>query len=508
MVNGPTILKASMGFDGIYQDGNWVPIQVDLSNTGNDFTGKISITVPSTPLNGANVTTTTNSYQEAINLPPGAKKQISISVPLNLSSQGATAQVSVDLLDTTGHTVSHRALVPNNGSYNLTLIGVLSDTPNNFGQLNLALSNLFNPAGQTKNLTAATMPKQAAVLKNFDVIVLDNFTTGSLSPEQLSALQSWVYQGGSLILTGGPEWKRTLGALPASLLPVTINGTGNIPAGKHLLPVNTLTKGDQATNDTVKTATPISTAQAAKNTVTLLSSDQTPVIVQKVQGQGTVYYLAYDPTLEPLASWSTTNQLWSTLLLRSLGDRVLMNAGNTGVITAPGQGNNVTASTLGALLQTFFPNAYPSIWLILILLLSYVIILGPLRLLLIRAFKRRDWSWRIVLGTIVVFTLLSYGLALQQKGSSIINSSITLVQLNAPDKTGTSAMPPPSWASLSPVRETSRSMYLTLAWCSPRIKIHMVALTAHLQPNSQSLQLPITIPISTSRVSISGRHAP
>lgn len=435
--SGPTITHASMGFDGIYQDGNWVPIQVSLSNTGNDFTGKVSITVPTTPLNGPNTTTSTNSYQEAIDLPPGAKKQISISVPLNLNAQGANAEVSVNLLDASGHVVSHMALAPNSAN-NLTLIGILSDTPNNFGQLNLALSNLVTTAGQTKNLTAATMPKQAAILKNFDVIVVDNFTTGSLSQEQLAALQNWVYQGGNLIITGGPEWKRTLGALPASLLPVTINGTGSIPANKHLLPVNTLTTSDQANNDTLKAAVPISTGQLTQNTTTLLSSDRTPVLVQKVQGQGTVYYLAYDPTIEPLASWQNTQQLWSNLLLRSLGDHVLMNTTAGGNTITPVPNSNGAFSTLIMLLQSFFPNAYPSIWLILILLLSYVLILGPLRLLLIRAFKRRDWSWRIVLATIAVFTLLSYGLALQQKGSAIINSSITLIQLNAPDKTGSS----------------------------------------------------------------------
>ncbi|GHO84685.1 DUF7408 domain-containing protein [Dictyobacter formicarum] len=437
VASGPTITNASMGFEGLYRDGNWVPIQVNLSNTGGDFTGKVSITIPTTPLNGPNATISTNSYQEAINLPPGSKKQISIPVPLNLNAQGANAEVSVNLLDASGHIVSHKGLASNTTS-NLTLVGILSDTPNNFGQLNLALSNLFTTAGQTKNLTVAAMPKQAAILKNFDVIVVDNFTTGSLSQEQLAALQNWVYQGGNLIVTGGPEWKRTLSAFPASLLPVTINGTGNIPANKHLLPVNTLTPGDQASNDMLKAAVPISTAQPTQNTTTLLSSDRTPVIVQKVQGQGTVYYLAYDPTIEPLASWQNTHQLWSNLLLRSLGDRVLMSTGAAGNTITPVSNNNGAFSTLVSLLQTFFPNAYPSIWLILILLLSYILILGPLRLLLIRAFKRRDWSWRIVLATIAVFTLLSYGLALQQKGSAIINSSITLIQLNTPDKTGSS----------------------------------------------------------------------
>ncbi|WP_151756996.1 DUF7408 domain-containing protein [Dictyobacter vulcani] len=438
MVNGPTILKASIGFDGIYQDGNWTPIQIDLSNSGNDFTGKISINVPSAAIPGPNMMQRANAYQETINLPPGAKKQVTLSVPVDLSFQGANAQISVDLLDEAGHRVAHQAILSGNNNNNLTLIGILSDTPNNFGQLNLSLSNLFSTSGQIKNLSAATLPKQAQVLKNFDAIVLDNFTTSSLSQDQLGALQSWVNQGGNLIVSGGPEWKRTLSSLPGSLLPVTIQGNGTLAAGKHLLPVNTLTKGDQPAKDTVNATVPISLAQTTPNSTTILADGKTPLIAQKTLGQGTVYYLAYDPTLEPLTSWQQTNQLWSSVLLRSLSDRVLTSANNTNINKGQMQSGMNYFPGMTALLQTFFPNAYPSIWLILVLLLSYVAILGPIRLLLVRVLKRRSWTWRIVLSTIVVFTLLSYGLALQQKGSSIINSSITLLQLNAPDKTGSS----------------------------------------------------------------------
>ncbi|WP_126628092.1 hypothetical protein [Dictyobacter alpinus] len=438
MAGGPTIDKVSIGFDGMYQDGNWTPIQIDLSNTGNDFTGKVSINVPSSSPSGQNGMQTANMYQEAINLPPGAKKHITISAPINLKIQGFNAHITMDLLDGTGHSITHRIIDTNTNTYNQTLVGVLTDTPNNFGQLNLALSNLFSPAGQVKNLSAATLPKQAQVLKNFNAIVIDDFTSSNLSQEQTNALQSWVNQGGNLILAGGPEWKRTLNTLPASLMPATIKGTGTLAAGKQLLPVRTLTKGDQSTADTVKSTIPISTAQAAPNSTTILADGKTPLIVQQVQGQGTVYYLAYDPTIEPLASWQQTNQLWSTLLLRSLGDQALMSTSRNNNANMSMQGNNDYFGTMIQVLQTLFPNAFPSIWLILALLLSYVAILGPLRLLLVRILKRRTWSWRIVLSTIVVFTFLSYGLALQQKGSAIINSSITLLQLNAPDQTGTS----------------------------------------------------------------------
>nr|MDQ2717800.1 hypothetical protein [Chloroflexota bacterium] len=63
------------------------------------------------------------------------------------------------------------------------------------------------------------------------------------------------------------------------------------------------------------------------------------------------------------------------------------------------------------------------------LLLSYLIILGPIRLVAVHIVKRRDWSWRIALSAIVVFSLLSYGLALYQKGTSAMSGSISVLQL-------------------------------------------------------------------------------
>jgi len=56
--------------------------------------------------------------------------------------------------------------------------------------------------------------------------------------------------------------------------------------------------------------------------------------------------------------------------------------------------------------------------------------------LLVRQLKNRDWSWRIVLTTILIFSLLSYGLALQQKGTSIMSGSISITQLSQPDASG------------------------------------------------------------------------
>src|SRR5262249_30330929 len=112
-------------------------------------------------------------------------------------------------------------------------------------------------------LNAATMPDMSEMLSNFDVIILDNYTTGSLNTRQLAALQTWINQGGALIEVGGAQWQRTLASLPPALLPVIPQATTRIPAGTPLLPAGSPTiadTGQLTAQDTLKEPLTISTA--------------------------------------------------------------------------------------------------------------------------------------------------------------------------------------------------------------------------------------------------------
>src|SRR5256885_402342 len=48
----------------------------------------------------------------------------------------------------------------------------------------------------------------------------------------------------------------------------------------------------------------------------------------------------------------------------------------------------------------------------------------------VKRLKGHYWSWRIILSSIVIFSLLSYGLAYIEKGSSILSDSISIAQFS------------------------------------------------------------------------------
>jgi len=426
-------LQAKAGFETRYRDENWVPVQVTLHNTGPDFSGTLSLSASSSQYLGQSNPSTPSNYQMPISLANGAQKQVTMYVPLYFDAQS----VAVNLLDGSGNVIGSQSAVLNPLSPGEVFVGILSDQSSGFGPL--SSTPLPDQTGSVaiNFLNASTMPTVAAALKNFDAIVLDNFTTANLSAAQLAALQTWVNQGGILMLAGGPEWNRTLGSLPRGLLPVTLNGTTTIPPGTSLLPLGGPRAGHAGQNnvpDTVQFPVTISTATLAQGgtgkSEVVLASRTAPLIVQADQGQGTILYLAFDPTLEPVLGWQGAGVLWEGLLLRSMGDRLLAHYGGYAGASNSVPEQPLLAYRMSTLLQSLLPGTIPFPWWTLgILLAGYILALGPLRLVLLRLLKRRDWSWRIVLCSIVVFSLLSYGFAYKEKGTSILSDSITIAQL-------------------------------------------------------------------------------
>jgi hypothetical protein len=433
---GGPMFQVKAGFESRYRDGNWVPVQITLRNDGSDFNGMLSLITPTQQFQLSSRQEIPSNYQVSISLANGAQKQVTMYLPLYFDVQNVT----VKLLDSRGNTVGSQTAPLKPLTTGDVFIGVLSDQSSGFSSL--SAMPLPNQGGSIvlEFLNADTMPTVAAALKNFNIIVLDNFTTTNLSAIQLKALQNWTNQGGSLILAGGPEWHRTLGTLPTELVPIKIDSSSTIPAGTPLLPPGVLTApGSGQHNIPTSVRSPVSISAATlkpqandSKSQIILASQTTPLIVQTHQEQGKIIYLAFDPTLEPILDWQGVGSLWNSLLLRCMGDQLLPHYGiSTGFGSSTQQVEPILANRMSGFLQSLLPSTIPPPWRTLgILLLCYLLALGPVRFLLVKRLKGRFWSWRIILSSIVIFSLLSYGLAYIEKGSSILSDSISIAQFS------------------------------------------------------------------------------
>ncbi len=317
----PPTLQMAVGFGDNTRLNFWVPAFLTINTAGSDFTGVLSVTTfTSLRPSGAFVTGELPwNYQQSVALARNAQKQITINVPF-YESPSTPAGVIATLSDQRGKVVATAKDEPSVVDYGTVLIGILSDqSAQNGGFAPLSAATLPDPARSLTllPLSASTLPDMAETLANFDIIILDNFTTRSLSAAQITALQTWVNRGGALIEIGGQQGQQTLGALPPQLLPVVFNGTATLPASANLLPV-----GSPGIADIGQTAAKISQSitissaslppptdarrQAFSNLSTVLASGGFPLIVRANAGQGVIYFLAFDPATAPLLSWPGT----------------------------------------------------------------------------------------------------------------------------------------------------------------------------------------------------------
>src|SRR5579875_2871337 len=411
-------LSLDMGFDGYYRVGYWTPVRVTMENSGASFVGTLA-------LNTFSARSATNqgmpilspwSFSQPVTLPHHARKTITLTVPTYMGSTYHPFGVVANLLDRHGRTVATQEASPEYAGVTDILVGVLSDNGTGFN----ALGYLALPNQSTSILVATlaknTFPTSTTVLSAFDVIILDNFATATLSTEQIRTLQAWVNQGGALLEVGGANWQRTLAPLPAEL--------------------ESKSGADPMVKDTMQEALVASTASVTKQGsgpggMVIASSGSVPLMVQARDGQGTICYLAFDPTLPAFASWPANTVFWQSMLLRTVGDRALL-ARTATFSSGPGD-----VFARGGVLAALQPAVLFSPLLAGLLLLLYIVLLVVTGVVIVRRLKRPQWRWRLVLAAIIVFSLCSYTLLVYQHRSALQDNTFSIVQLS-PDGPNTS----------------------------------------------------------------------
>lgn len=190
-------LNVSIGFSSLpynmYRINKWTPVQVEMTNRGEAFRGKLSVSTQIGTFDGSKsgVNRSPWKFETPVTLPKVSQQRITLYAPFyydTIVSPGIIAS----LVDSQGKIVATRAansqleIKPGN-----VLVGLLTDPANHFDILNTLL--LPNQSNITEvNLNPGNMPDTASVLDNFDIILIDNFDSKTLRPGQILALETWV----------------------------------------------------------------------------------------------------------------------------------------------------------------------------------------------------------------------------------------------------------------------------------------------------------------------------
>src|SRR5260370_7406319 len=94
------------------------------------------------------------------------------------------------------------------------------------------------------HLSLEDVGDSAILLRAFDLLVIDDFATDTLTAAQRGAITDYVQNGGALLLGTGASWRKTLAGVSPAILPMRIAATTTLTS---TLPPNILSPVASAT---------------------------------------------------------------------------------------------------------------------------------------------------------------------------------------------------------------------------------------------------------------------
>ena len=396
-------MQAQAAYAGHFKYGEWLPVWVELENSGPDLDAEIRITLTS---NAGPVT-----YAAAVALPSGSRKRLPVYVLPNNYSR----ELEVHLVDRTGSAESPLltatvAVDPlPNISYLAGMVGgergAISFAANaSLGQLErrVVLADIALPE----------LPERVEGLNSFDALIFNNVEAATLTPAQSAALQSWVGRGGRLIVGGGATAQETLANLPEALQFVSVQDIIDVQEVPDLALF--------AQSDAIEAPGPFTLAQAQIHTGDILAhAGDTPLLTESRFGSGYVNFVALDLAGAPFNAWTGAPAFWSKLLDRD--------ASYANWLPPDMSMRQMLADRLGYSLSNLPSLDLPSIRSLSLLLLLYILLVGPVNYFLLRRMHKLHWAWATIPLLTILFSAGAFGLGYSLRGNDLILNKIAIV---------------------------------------------------------------------------------
>jgi hypothetical protein len=389
----PITISASAAFDGFYKGEFWVPVQINVSNSGPAVSGRLEIVV------GTSTTRNNVIYSSPIELPNQSNKLLTTYVFL----PNVTNSLTIELVDERGTAVAEartNTLDRLNGE--ALLYGVVSTEANELAFLEDIDGGRTDAA--VAFLGIEDLPEAATAWNALDILIVHDVDSGQLTAGQLAALEGWVSTGGQLVVGGGPAWQRTSAAL-TDLLPVTISGSQSLPDLPALSARTGIPFRDPGPY--------LITTSSLRSGELLLHQDGLPILARQRHGRGNVYFLALDPNLAPLLDWDGSELVWAEIA--AVTPRL--------PAWANGAQNSYAAGTAVSSLPEL---ALPSALQLFFFLFIYVIAVGPVNYLVLRRMKRRELAWVTIPALVLFFSVISYITGFQLRGNEPIVNEMSI----------------------------------------------------------------------------------
>jgi len=404
---GAVTLTVHAGYQDVIKPGEWMPVTIDASNSGAEVDGTLQV---QQSLNAQPGVSGTTIYQEPISLAAGASKRVRIYVVQDTTGATITARIVQN-----GRVVVSQDSVGNGTT--TSLIAVLSDQASSLDEF--AAIHPAGVAARVVHLRADEIADSPIPLRAFDLIAIDDFATDGLTAAQRAAIAGFVANGGDLLLGTGATWHKTLAGLPAGIVPMQVTGTAL---------VNVPDFGGSA----VELATGTVTSARA-----WLAHGAQPLLLDRTVGAGTVTMATFDWNQDPVATWSGAKDLQRQIMARAIfgsgGAGQNFTYGFVGGGSSGSFGSSASMASKSNALMAVLANLpgldLPSLQVTGVLVLLYVLLVGPINYFVLGAMRRRALAWVTVPLIALVAAAGAYGTGVVTKGRSIQANEVAILHL-------------------------------------------------------------------------------
>ena len=390
-------MQAQAAFEGNFKYGEWLPIWATLENTGTDTDAVLQAQINQS---GGNIT-----FATRVSLPYSSRKQVVLYVlPNNFSREIEIQLVSEDTL------LASQVVEVSPIQTDHYVVGIAAPE---WGPLAQISSIHFERSPREIVLTDLALdqiPDQPASLNSFDVIILNDADTSAFSEAQQHSLENWVKNGGFLVIGGGAGTEKTASGLPESLANFEVQ---QLVETSDLQNLEQLGGGEE-----ILLSGPFLVSQITRSS----DGDSPAVLHQWPVGKGTVSLVSLSLTDAPFNAWSGTPEFWKNLLAndayfpfwlpRDISQRQMRS-----------NSMSYPLSNLPAL-------DLPSIKNLGVLLIVYILVIGPVNYWTLKRRKKLHLAWVTIPVLTAVFAVGAFGLAYAMRGNDIVTNKLAIINLD------------------------------------------------------------------------------
>lgn len=372
--------------------GSWLAIEVRLRNSGPSVVGELRLQ------GGAQGGT---RFSMPVDLPNTSDK----TFVLHAQPPSFGQQIEV-LLQVGDQTVARKKVAFTLHDPNQLTIGVVAQGPAIIGGLAL-------PAGQNNvvpvviSLAPSDLPERIEAWSALDRLIWQDVDSNVLSKEQLAGLRGWIAMGGRLIIAGGSAGPSVLSGFPDDILPFRPTTTIDVARGSLTSLLGALPSN---------AADVPALAGALARGRPLATSGDRVFAADAPYGNGSVSIVGIDPSVGWIAASKSATTLWRNLVPPRSGGAIGTND-DSQIVSAVSEVPALSLPPIGGLL---------------LLLLGYIGLIGPLNYIVLRRLDRREWAWVTMPILIAIFAVGAYAFGSALRGSDVIVNQVAIVR-GAPD---------------------------------------------------------------------------